>query len=148
MAEAESSAAVDDLPSDKWDWKQHFEVLERHNGNFKVSCKYCQGEPIMGGATRFRKHLLSSGGVRKCPGVPDDVVANIREIFSKKDATVAARKQRIAEAEVADRERKRLSLHNLSQSLSTGTAHVNKKWKQSTLETLRYILFHSSRAFR
>ena len=68
-ASAEESEATAAAGTGKWVWQDHFRILPRNQGNFKVECKYCAGDPITGGATRFKKHLLGSGGVRLCSGV-------------------------------------------------------------------------------
>ena len=128
------SQCTNESSTAKWRWQDHFTLVSRHNGNFKVSCNYCQGALICGGATRFRKHLLAQGGVRACSGVPDEVVDVLRREFAEKQAQGNARKQRDQELLDAEREAKRAKLQQLSHSLSTGSACVNKKWKQSTMD--------------
>lgn len=117
-----------------WSWKEHFKVLQRNNGNYKVLCNYCQGEPITGGATRFKKHLLSAGGVRPCSQAPDQVVADLRALKAVQDERARARRKNQDELVTAEREAKRQKMRELSHSLSSGTAKVNHKWKQTTVE--------------
>ena len=117
-----------------WKWQNHFKILERRAGNFKVLCNYCGGEPITGGATRFRKHLISAGGVRPCTQAPEAVTSELRAVTAAKDRETAARKQAAKEIEAAERAAKRVKMQELSRSLSSGSATVNKKWKQSTVE--------------
>ena len=56
---------------EKFVWQEHFDILGRQNGNFK-------GEPITGGATRFRKHLLCEPSVRACPAIDAALQSKIR----------------------------------------------------------------------
>ena len=118
----------------KWAWQDHFSIISRNQGNFKVQCNYCRGEPITGGATRFKKHLLGAGGVRSCLAVPDPVVEELKSFTDRKEAESSAKRQRDQKIKQQEREGRRREMHELSQSLSCGTAAVNKRWRQTTVE--------------
>ena len=78
-AAREEAAGPSSVPENsKFVSQNHFSILGRNQSNFRVVCNYFQGEPITGGATRFKKHLLAGGGVRACTGVPQDVLAELK----------------------------------------------------------------------
>lgn len=132
--ESNGVTGVADFDAPAWEWKAHFDVLARNGGNYKVHCKYCHGQSITGGATRFKNHLLGVKGVRPCLAVPQDVVVELKRHCSMKDSQRSAKRQREEALQAVEREEKRMELDNLSRSLTSGSTKVNSKWKQATIE--------------
>lgn len=140
-AEANNSESVDNAVPDgvsRWDWKSHCATIERVSvSNFKFTCKYCfSGKVMTGGSTRMRDHLLGEGAkhVLPCVGVPSDVVQSLKAHVSNAMSQAAAKKAREREQVAAAKDARAESIKRLAESLSNGTASVNKKWRQSTVE--------------
>ena len=117
-------------------WKEHVTILSRKGNNFVFTCNYCPAHQkhMTGGASRFKSHILGGQGVRRCVSVPHSVLASLRAETENKEREKSAALDRSASVTEAERLERKQKMISLQESLSCGSAQVNKRWKQSTLE--------------
>jgi hypothetical protein len=118
-------------------WKDHVRIQCRKGNNFVVfTCNYCSADQkaMTGGCSRFKTHLLGGVGVRRCLGAPDSLILSLRAAVESRSRARTATLERSASVTEAEREDRRNRVDRLRESLSCGSAQVNKRWKQSTLE--------------
>ena len=118
-----------------FNWKSHVKILERRGTNFSFTCNYCaHPKPMTGGSSRFKDHLLGQKGVRKCLHAPEKLIESLRLDSEHRNLLRGAAVERSSSMATARKQERSQELSDLRESLLSGSAHVNKKWRQTTVE--------------